>query len=283
MKTLRYIGTALSATVLCMSLTACSDDDEEQENETSVTQKHITSQQFLHPSGAPRYSASASYDDNNRLTKIVETTGEGDDYVMTIDYDKSQIVYTMVDDMYFNDESLEEKYTFKLNGDGCIVEITETKSGNKAQFTYDSEKHLTSSTYSNVIRNYTETTSHTWRDGNLMSIDNRLHNGGSISSFTYSGIINKGNIQPFYGLLDNSLWSILPTERTGNLLLSSGLFGKQSRNLPSQISQTQTDSYGSDSWTNYYTYQLDSEGFVSSMSSKSSDGETETAVFSYRE
>ena len=82
MKTLRFIGMALSAVILSVNFAACSDDDEDvQGGDTSITQKYIVSQTFIshYPNQANNeYSATASYDENNRLSRINDMVG--DDY-----------------------------------------------------------------------------------------------------------------------------------------------------------------------------------------------------------
>ena len=95
MKTLRFIGMALSAVILSVNFAACSDDDEDvQGGDTSITQKYIVSQTFLnsfpHMSGS-EHSATASYDENNRLSRINDMSNSmGDDYD---GWDKATIIF----------------------------------------------------------------------------------------------------------------------------------------------------------------------------------------------
>lgn len=280
MKTLRFIGMALSAVILSANLAACSDDDEDvQGGDTSITQKYIVSQTFIshYPNQANNeYSATASYDENNRLSRINDIDGTA----TIFDYDNFKISYK--DDSH---GLWDTEFSFKMNESGCITEMIEISTDDKSQFTYDGENHLVSSTYYNAVGKYTETSTYTWQDGNLVRGEADCHDSQSSFYIKYSSLINKGNIQPYYGLYDNSLWRIFPTERIGNILMSSGLFGKLSRNLPSQSSSISIDQYGNDSWTDNYTYQLDSRGFVSSvsMTSEGSEEYTWTGSFFYKE
>ena len=291
MKTLRFIGMALSAVILSVNFAACSDDDEDvQGGDTSITQKYIVSQTFLnsfpHMSDS-EYSATASYDENNRLSRINDMSNSmGDDYdgwnkaTIIFDYDNFKISYK--DDSH---GLWDTEFSFKMNESGCITEMTEIPTGDKSAFTYDKENHLVSSTYYNAAGKYTETSAQTWQDGNLVRGEADCHDRQDSFDIKYSNLINKGNIQPYYGLFNNSLWRIFPTERIGNILMSSGLFGKLSRNLPSQISSISIDQYGNDSWTDNYTYQLDLRGFVSSVTvtSDNENSGTWTGSFFYKE
>lgn len=273
---------ALLAIVLSANLAACSDDDEDvQGGDTSITQKYIVSQTFIshYPNQANNeYSATASYDENNRLSRINDIDGTA----TIFDYENFKISFRSKNNTGYRDT----EFSFKMNESGCITEMTEISTDDKSQFTYDGENHLVSSTYYNAVGKYTETSTYTWQDGNLVRGEDNCHDRQNSFYINYSNTINKGNIQPYYGLLvNNSLWRIFPTERIGNILMSSGLFGKLSRNLPSQSSSISIYQYGNDSWTDNYTYQLDSRGFVSSvsMTSEGSEEYTETGSFFYKE
>lgn len=269
---------ALSAVILSVNFAACSDDDEDvQGGDTSITQKYIEYQQ----TDDGEYTQ-ATYDNNNRLIGF----SEDGNVVWSINYDTETIRREY---SYINGTVYTKDYSFRMNEHGCIIELI--TDGENAQFSYNDENHLIASTYDNLTKNYTETTIHTWQDGNLINSKNNIKdeynlekNYSSTTYYKYSTLINKGNIQAYGGAFDNSFFRILNLDGNANIFMSSGLFGKQSRNLPSQINMSETNRYGDESWTDNFTYQLDSDGFVSSVSCKSSEDEEDyTENFFYKD
>ena len=89
MKTLRFIGTALLAVVLCVNFAACSDDDDEPNGETP-------SGKTLKPSSLTWMDGSwtdYSYDAQGRVSKVEEYDETGDlDNSTTIEYNDNNIV-----------------------------------------------------------------------------------------------------------------------------------------------------------------------------------------------
>ena len=84
MKTLRLIGLLIMAVMVSINLTACGDDDEEEN--TPITQKYIETLKYTNDD--TEYELKASYDDKNRLIKIAN-----DNVDFTINYETSTIVY----------------------------------------------------------------------------------------------------------------------------------------------------------------------------------------------
>lgn len=243
MKTLRFIGMAVVAIIMSVNFAACGDDDEEEN--TPITQKYIETLKYTDDD--TEYELKASYDDKNRLIKIANN-----DVDFTVNYGTSTIVYNSKYDHY--------EFSFKMNDKNYVTEITATTgsqyANEEAQFSYDGNGHLINSVYKYKYDNqeYREMSVHQWKDGNLINIKTGLGDETEQFDFKYGNSINKGNIQPYYGIYDNSLFKIMPTERIGSILVSSGLFGKLSRNLVSSMAMYDDE--------RTYTYELDANGFV---------------------
>lgn len=245
MKTLRLIGLLIMAVMVSINLTACGDDDDEEN--TPITQKYIETLKYTDDD--TEYELKASYDDKNRLIKIAN-----DDVDFTINYETSTIVYYRKYDYDYRE------FSFKMNDKNYVTNITATTgsqyTNEEAQFSYDGNGHLINSVYKYKFNNkdYREMSVHQWKDGNLINIKTGLGDETEQVDFKYGNSINKGNIQPYYGIYDNSLFRIIATEKIGSILVSSGLFGKLSRNLVSSMSMYDDE--------RTYTYELDTNGFV---------------------
>ena len=88
MKTLRLIGLLIMAVMVSINLTACGDDDDEEN--TPITQKYIETLKYTDDD--TEYELKASYDDKNRLIKIAN-----DDVDFTINYETSTIVFITIE------------------------------------------------------------------------------------------------------------------------------------------------------------------------------------------
>lgn len=291
MKKINFIGTSLLTVMLVMNLTACSSEDNDGKDDNgennSFAQKYITYREFTdnYPNQDPSsYIATATYDSKNRLIKIIEKIDETSG-TLTIDYSNQTMVYIG----YIGGKEEEEDGAvlhFKLNNKGFISELVNDQEGERASFTYDNNGYLISSTVTyndyDSGKKITETTKNEWKDGNLISITSN-DNALSTVNYTYSSILNKGNIQPYYGAYDNSFWIMVPSERIADIIISNRLLGNLSKNLPATL----VNKEGGDIDVSKFTYQLDKSGYVQTMTSEdtNSDGvpSTESGTFIYKE
>lgn len=294
MKTFKCIGTALLTVVLGMNLLSCSSNDDNDNNDNgngsgtediTATQKYITHRVYQEVIGHNNntYEVFATYDAQNRLIKITEDEGKS---IFTIDYDTHTMNYTS---SYGYSEH--RTYSFTQNKQGYITEIkdltqhhdnTSYMINKKAIFTYQ-DNHLVGSviTYNYDNKDYKETTKHEWKDGNLVHITCDDESNLDVH-FTYTNIQNKGNIQPYYGAWDNSLYLIFPSEQFVEIAQSTRLFGNLSKNLPATMDNIQDGDISSGK----FTYKLDADGYVYSATNSGLDGKdpyTETGFFTYKE
>lgn len=281
MKNSKLIGMVLLAIVLCMNFVSCSDNEDEPNGGDNVTQKYIVFRSY-HTTDDDTYSAEATYDKNNRLISIDEYADNNNNSQLTIDYSSNRMTAISPRDQYY--------YSFKLNDKSYITELSREESFKdfierdyKATFTYNNEGYLIKSVCEVIVKQemnevapFSEqtdtsitTTNHEWKDGNLVSSKTTKIKNGSLylkenTYYQYTNIPNKGNIQPCYGALDYGLWTILYTERIADLLVSSCLFGKLSKDLPS-VANVQRDDF----YSRFFSYTLDENGFITSSTCSS--------------
>lgn len=83
--------------------------------------------------------------------------------------------------------------------------------------------------------------------------------------FEYGNIINKGKIQPQRFI---SMWPFnYSDDNSYNIVMSSGLFGELSKNLPQKVIRIFKNKDEEITTVTNYTYELDDQGFVKSISS----------------
>lgn len=298
MKTLKFIVMALFAVVLSMNFAACSssdgDDDGGQENQenqgnqggsSNYVQKYITAQQSEYVNSRNenvKEQFNVSYNAENLLTEIdyryYATNNKTFDETHAnwkFNYDLFNISELVVNGGgtiggMSNYSQHGNSWTFVRNEKGHIIAITQGKTDTYT-FAYDENDHLVGS-----VRDYSgskTTTVFTWQNDNLVEIKEESSGGYFRTySFKYGNTANKWNIQPC------RCWSIEPFNNYNtNIVMSSGLFGKLSKNLPTSISYNFIPAY--ESWIKSYTYEVDEQGYV--RSATDSDGVCTT--FSYKE
>lgn len=246
MKTLRFIGMALLAVVLCVNFAACSDDDDEPNGETP-------SGNALKPSSLTWNDGSwtdYSYDAQGRVSKVEEYDETGDMYNSTIiEYNDNNIVATTNDG--------EHRDVCTLNSNGQIVRTVCTSDYNSytCEYTYDGNGQLTGINYENG-----ESYQLIWENGNLV----RTEIDSDIITCTYTSIpSSKGFI--IYG--DDILIDIFSDGNNLPLLANLGYFGKAPQNMLETL--TYTNKTSDNATVINYSYELGKDGYVSKMSGTS--------------
>ena len=197
MKTLRFIGTALLAVVLCVNFAACSDDDDEPNGETP-------SGKTLKPSSLTWMDGSwtdYSYDAQGRVSKVEEYDETGDLYnSTTIEYNDNNIVATT--------NNGEHRDVCTLNSNGQIERTVCTSSGSTTtcDYTYDGNGQLTSISYEDG-----ESYQLVWENGNLV----RTEIDSDIITCTYTSILPLlANLGYFGKAPQNMLETLTYTNKT---------------------------------------------------------------------
>lgn len=287
MKTLRFIVMAMFAVASSMNFTACSSSDDDDNGgvgnigdngKNNYVQKYITVlkniENYHNADGDTKreYTYNVSYDDI-RLKRIEYSKDEYFDF----DYRKFLITVGWLDL-----GSCRTFYSFKIDDNACISEITDFYGKERdCKFTYNENRQLVryelNKTY--PIVHTTETMNFIWEDDNLAKIEDEkvevYYEGTSEETsssmsrsfiFEYGNISNKGNIillpydlnmDPFY----------FNNRYVCSIVMSSGLLGTLSKNLPTKFTEYYKDSKRGSVTT--YTYELDEDGFVKSVKTNS--------------
>lgn len=285
MKTLKFIVMAMSAVALSMNFTACSSSDgnEKQEDKNvnnNYGQKYISimKSNYVNSNSSNKTPIEQTYNasyDNNILTKIECTNS----HIRGWDFDYKKLVFTCKYPSYFI------TYSFVVDNNNCITKIS--SSGEYSLFTYNENRQLTSSEY-HYIGHYNENTyyadmkmtiNYIWQNENLVKaevISQSFYPSGNLDTsssnsntssyiFEYGNIINKGKIQPQRFI---SMWPFnYSDDNSYNIVMSSGLFGELSKNLPKKVIRIFKNKDEEITTVTNYTYELDDQGFVKSISS----------------
>lgn len=313
MKTLRFIVMAMFAVALSMSFTACSSSDDDdnggvgnQDGNSNFTQKYITVQKSKSVSGFNEAGErifsenifNVSYDDV-LLTRI-DCSNSSNYWVF--DYGKLQIennhLITEAGSNYTHYSTT--SYDFTIGDNACITKIkdhgyrTPYKIQSSIQLKYNENRQLVSSVYKQDEKASGTTTNYTWENGNLVKVEELDESEQIYTYFEYGNTPNKGNIMPHDYSINigmNNTWPFNDVvEDVFNIVMSSGLFGVLSKNLPTKVTQIHKGKYEYGDYkgeyeyeeTVNYTYELDEQGFVKSVSAKGdwSDDYTRPLVYS---
>lgn len=211
------------------------------------------------------------YDSKKRVTKEKYLEDGVVESYITLEYSTGKMVYKS-----FYNNQLEEEITYNLNGDGFVssaeYSYSYTSSGItykeewKATYTYNADKYLTkaqseSKTTSSgtTVSTNSSIADFTYSNGNLVKIvetdtyDDSDYNSTTTQEYQYGTKEAKGG---FYVNRDNI-----------DVLTSSGLLGRMSKNLPTMYSSKEKYSGGFFNVFYEYTYQFNADGYVTGISS----------------
>ena len=293
MKIFRYLGMAMFAMMLSVNFAACSsdDNDDDKQEDMKIVQKYIATEHWI-SDGSDEEITNVSYNDKNQVTVIdcviKLSLHEGDVHTIhrtfTFDYDSHQIVYeekltNEYDGIKTEGYNNRYLYNFVMDAYGRIVEVSKNDASMfTARYKYDENNHLIGT---ENIYDPDKTLNHTgkiefkfiWQDDNLVRMEDISDTGSSaVTNFEYGDIFNKGNIQMPVVSVDNLLFS---EPEVSSILMSAGLFGKLSKNLPTSRSYSYIEDEN-------FTYELDEQGFVKSMSMINDTIEQRRITYTYK-
>ena len=266
MKTFRFIGMAFLAIVLCVNLTACSDDEENEHSNggnTSVTGPKPSS--FTWNDGR---SFRMFYDKQQRLSKVEYYTESGfierTDY---FEYNDNNIIETTS----YPDESRDNSIMiYTLNSEGLIVNTTIVRIDENGQeysnpndtelYAYNDEQQLIG------VRDYMYDTEITWENGNLVTVKSIVTAGSDdrdavfTTNYEYTSIPSSKGFFVFY---DDVFIDVFSDVDNSNLLANLGYFGKVPQNLLASV--TYIDPMGGTDASSL-SYQFGEDGYVTEVS-----------------
>lgn len=313
MKTLKFIVMAMFAVALSMSFTACSSSDGDdnggvgnQDGNSNFTQKYITVQKSKSVSGFNEAGErifsenifNVSYDDV-LLTRI-DCSNSSNYWVF--DYGKLQIENNHLAGSN-SPHYITNSYDFTIGDNACITKIKDhgyrtpyNKIQSSIQLKYNENRQLVSSVYKPDEKASGTTTNYTWENGNLVKVEELDEYEQFYTYFEYGNTPNKGNIMPHdYSINIGRTWLFNDGVKDVcifNIVMSSGLFGVLSKNLPTKVTQIHKGKYEYGDYkgeyeyeeTVNYTYELDEQGFVKSVSAKGdwSDDYVYSSSFTYK-
>ena len=267
MKTIRMIGMALIAVLMCVNFASCSsDDDPTEEKEENVTngKKLVEMTETIGTTFNVTYKF--SYHNDGKLSQVTEQTETWKEiyYYNWID---NQIKISSADGF--------TNYICTLSN-GVITEIKDTdrsgntdKNGNTSTFTYNNSKELTN--YKSVDNEDSEYILYDctgiWNNGNMTDFTDATYSDGLLT-ITYSNIKNKGWWYPSCYHIGMNVYMI----RAAYLFLANpSLLGKPCANLPKSV-----DSYehGGD-----YIFDIDEDGYVEMCKIVSGNS---TTIYTYK-
>lgn len=268
MRTLRFLGMALIAILISVNFTACSSDDDEiiKDDDGVITnEKKLVEMQETYK----EYTniMTFSYDSKGKLISIVEK-----DY----DSSKSDIINITWGENTVTESEDGESITYSLT-DGLVRTGLETD-GYKYSFAYNSSKQLT--TYQYGDKHDSSTRTFAWENGRVT----KIVYDGEISEITYDSKTCKG----YFPLM------VLMVEDDFKVMLAHPeLIGMRITQLPSQSysKDIQKGEYYDDyiketnkyeniyESTTKFTYKLNSDGYVESVTMVETDVQTSKYSF----
>ena len=249
MKTIRFIGMALFAVLMCVNLASCSssDDDPTEEPEAGggvVSGKKIA--KIISELEDWKETRTFAYDDKGRLIKSTET----DEH----DNEKSTRTYQYI----WGDDAIkctgDNNYTFTLKN-GLV------QSDERHTYSYNKSNRLVK-----VETDYSTTTA-IWDSDKLMSIS--YEDDEETKTFTYEKSCKKGFFPFAANMIDDCELFIAHPEIAGSLTTQ----------LPANITET-SKNHGSEKAI--LTYEFDKDGYISKILIKAADGSTETYTLTWQ-
>ena len=250
MKTLRYIGMAILAVVLCTNLSSCSDDDDSS-NGNGNGNSSDNGMKISTITWNDGEWSEFFYDNQGRIVKEEDFDATGMWCTTDIEYNANNIVITEK----YDDEQY--RIICHLNAQGLVEAAALPNKYNDdnrmVQYTYDANGQLLS-----MYDGDDETETHfTWENGNLTKATNE---GWSwTATYTYNTSLSSSQGFVFYGDVMIDIFD----ESCLELLANSGYFGKIPKNL---LSGGTDNNY---SWS--LSYELSDDGYVSKITGTEDD------------
>lgn len=261
MKTLRFFGVCLLASLLCVNFSACGGEDTPEPenpgnnpsnptvgpgNGSSSNEKRLVKMEFIDDYKTEIFSF--EYDEQGRVITAIQEE-EDDSYGFSIDVNrltwKGNTLTYSEDDDYDNDDII--IYTLK-NGRIVSERYANEDEDNSTKYEYDNDKRLVKIVHKEA------TTTFSWTYGKIAKWSknyNSPYDEDYYKEIIYSNQTCKGFFPEFGSLAeDDYIFNMAQPE----------LFGLKSNYLPSSIIRKDNDET-----TKYdYTYTFDEEGYIKS-------------------
>lgn len=250
---MKQISLLMLSAVLMLGSCSKSNDDSKPKEETC----RVESIQNVSDKGTFNWSKSYTYDEKGRMKTSdykEEYNGELVGYIEAFTYQSDKIIV----------EADSDNELYNLDASGRIASITFEEGS--TNFSYNSEGYLSKITSSyNYSKPYTETSTLTYSNGNLIKIVTISESSGStlierVSNITYTNeSVKVGLVQD---IVTDHLFELAHDGISENI---AGFLGKRSKNLISKVDMLEKG-YGDESnHTTTYTYQKDTENNIKSM------------------
>lgn len=246
MKQFRLLGMALLALIMSVGFVACSSSDDDDNNGgSSITSgKKLIRITDTGDDGSIHEFWSYIYDKNGKLIKATNNDG-GYTWSIDVSWQNNSLIVTSTSDDYYSQEN------------PCKITL---KDGKITNATRDNE--TTNVTYFGNYITKNGNIEYTWQNGNIAKIK-VLNSQQTVTCTYYTDKLNMHSTWDIYNLY---LYQSLPISvEFGNLLLTAhpNLLGANNKNLLKSI----TNTYNGNSKTTSYTYELDKDGYPTTISS----------------
>lgn len=268
MKTLRMIGMALFAVLMCMNFASCSssdDDEPEVDNENGIVtnEKKLISITEEYEDDGNLYTYSFAYDNKNRVVSVTTKDyyyGTPKTSITNIEWDNNLVIESR------NGEDL----TLTLANGRIIKGESSEEDGCKYSFAYDSSKRLSASEHYHSNDYDNSSCSYSWDNNKLVKYTYTDDYDYEETQIKYNGQTCKG----FF-----PLWGALVEDDCYTLLVHPELVGLRNNYLPSQIIEKYEDI--TDVCNLAYTF--DKDGYIETCTATTNDGGyIETVVYTFK-
>lgn len=248
MKTNKFF-TAIFSMVLCINLVSCGNDDDNVIDSNNATKRVVSYTKIDERYNSIKSAYTISYDDNGKVSKIVDYHGDayGDSDKYDFSFSGNEAVATA--ESKFEEFTDIDNIKFSLNENGyftsaiwTFIEKSDTfyeESTYNYEFTYNSDNQVIKTKYNDDVEEDVE--EYVYKNGVMVS-------SGVAEIITYTDIPNIGNL--FVAFTSDY-------RTTLDMWRFAGLLGKASKFLPKTASW--------DEGTETYDYELDKEGYVKTV------------------
>lgn len=255
MKTLRFFGVCLLASLLCVNFSACGGEDTPEPenpgnnpsnptvgpgNGVSSNEKRLVKMEFIEDDGTEIFSF--EYDEQGRVITAIEE--EDASYGFSIDINR---LTWKGNTLIYNEDGDDDNIVFTLKNGRIVSDRYDYEDEDNTQYEYDNDGRLVKIVSDNSTEVYT------WINDKISKISreyNYSYGGNANIEIIYSNQTCKGFFPEFGSLAeDDYIFNMAQPE----------LFGIRSSYLPTTIIEKDSDGRV---WKHKYTYTLDEEGYI---------------------
>lgn len=257
MKTLRFFGVCLLASLLCVNFSACGGEDTPEPenpgnnpsnptvgpgNGSSSNEKRLVKMEYIDDYKTETFSF--EYDEQGRVITAIEEE-ENDSYGFSININR---LTWKGNTLIYNEDGDDDNIVFTLKNGRIVSERYDYEDEDNTQYEYDNDKRLVKIVHKEATRTLS------WTYGKIAKWSknyNSPYDEDYYKEIIYSNQTCKGFFPEFGSLAeDDYIFNMAQPE----------LFGLKSNYLPSSIIRKDNDKT-----TKYdYTYTFDEEGYIKS-------------------